>query len=151
MSITEERAWFLIREIRRARDVGLNTTTITQEEARDLRISRLPGGGDCEVALWALELAITAQAEIRGWQVGLIPIAGNVRAAFEQIERLRALTTITDNMVEKAAEALVYTMGQESDEACWISEWEGWTVIDGTFDMPRAVRAALAAALNPPA
>ena len=89
MSITEERAWFLVREIRRARDRGLNTTTITQEEARDLRISRLSGEGDCEVALWALELAITAQAEIRGWQVGLIPIARNVRAAFEQIERLR--------------------------------------------------------------
>ena len=149
MSITEERAWSLIREIRRARDVGLNTTTITQEEARDLRISRSPGEGDCEVALWALELAITAQAEIRGWQVGLIPIAGNVRAAFEQIERLRALTTITDSMVEKAAEVLVYTMGQESDGACWISEWEGWTVIDGTFDIPSAVRAALEAALNP--
>lgn len=90
MSITEERAQFLIRETRRARDRGRNTTTITQEEARDLRISRIPGEGDCEVALWALELAITAQAEIRGWQVGLIPIAGNVRAAFEQIERLRA-------------------------------------------------------------
>lgn len=70
-------------------------------------------------------------------------------AALDEIERLRALTTITDNMVEKAAEALVYNMGQESDEACWISEWEGWTVIDGTFDMPSAVRAALEAALNP--
>lgn len=89
MSITEERAQFLIRETRRARDRGRNTTTITQEEARDLRITRLPGSGDCEVALWALELAITAQAELRGWQIGLIPIAENVRAAFEQIERLR--------------------------------------------------------------
>lgn len=71
-------------------------------------------------------------------------------AAMDEIERLRALTTITDHMVEKAAEALVYTMGQESDGACWISEWEGRTVIDGTFDMPSAVRAALEAALNPP-
>lgn len=71
--------------------------------------------------------------------------------ALDEIERLRALTTITDNMVEKAAEALVYTMGQESDEACWISEWGGWTVIDGTFDMPSAVRAAVEAAFNPSA
>ena len=75
----------------------------------------------------------------------------DIADALDEIERLRALTTITDNMVEKAAEALVYTMGQESDEACWISEWEGWTVIDGTFDMYRAVRAALEAALNPSA
>ena len=69
--------------------------------------------------------------------------------ALDEIERLRALTTITDNMVEKAAEALVYTMGQESDGSCWISEWQGWTVVDGTYDMPSAVRAALEAALNP--
>ena len=70
--------------------------------------------------------------------------------ALDEIERLRALTTITNDMVERAAEALFYTMGQESDGACWISEWEGRTVIDGTFDMPSAVSAALEAALNPP-
>ena len=66
-----------------------------------------------------------------------------------EVERLRALTTITDDMVERAEEALVYTMGQESDGADWISEWQGWTVVDGTYDMPSAVRAALEAALNP--
>lgn len=71
--------------------------------------------------------------------------------ALDEIERLRSLTTITDDKVERGAEALFYTMGQESDGACWISEWEGRTVIDGTFDMPSAVRAALEAALNPPA
>ena len=69
-------------------------------------------------------------------------------AALDEIERLRALTTVTDDMVEKATEALVYAMGQEPDDACWISEWERWTVIDGTFDMSRAVRAALEATLN---
>ena len=69
--------------------------------------------------------------------------------ALDEIERLRALTTITDDMVERAEEALVYTMGQESDGADWISEWQGWTVVDGTYDMPNAVRTALEAALNP--
>lgn len=116
MSITEERAWYLIREIRRARDVGLNTTTITQEEARDLRISRSPGEGDCEVALWALELAITAQAELRGWQVGLIPIAGNVRAAFEQIERLRAHN---EALSKKLAEAR-----KQASDAAWALDYD---------------------------
>ena len=81
---------------------------------------------------------------------GLRKVVQALGETLDEIERLRALTTITDNMVEKAAEALVYTMGQESDEACWISEWEGWTVLDGTFDMSSAVRAALEAALNPP-
>ena len=151
MSITEERAWSLIREIRRARDVGLNTTTITQEEARDLRISRSPGEGDCEVALWALELAITAQAEIRGWQVGLIPIAGNVRAAFEQIERLRALTTITDDMVKRAGEALYENFEAQSPHWNYTNgDFQGAT-LDGGYDFETALRAALEAALNPPA
>ena len=76
-------------------------------------------------------------------------VAGTLGEALDEIERLRALTTITDNMVERAADALVYTMGQESDGACWISEGKVWTVLDGTFDMPSAVRAALEAALNP--
>ena len=94
-----------------------------------------------------------------GWDDGLDDpmqeVVANAHAdladALDEIERLRALTTITDDMVEKAAEALVYTMGQESDGADWISEWQGWTVVDGTYDMPSAIRAALEAALNPPA
>ena len=145
MSITEERAWALIREARRARDKGFNSMTITQREARALRISRLPGDGDCTVALWAVELAITAQAERTGWQIGLLPIEGNVRAAFEQIERLRALTTITDDMVRKAAEALgdsvSLTLGAESLA----------TNPDTVGVLHDDARAILEAALNPPA
>ena len=45
-------------------------------------------------------------------------------AALDEIERLRSPTTITDDMVERGAEALFYTMCQESDGACWISEWD---------------------------
>lgn len=150
MSITEERAGFLIREIRRARDVGLNTTTITQEEARDLRISRLPGGGDCEVALWALELAITAQAEIRGWQVGLIPIAGNVRAAFEQIERLRALTTITDDKVKRAASAAYENLATQDPQWNEVHGDTEFATLDGSFHFLETMHAALEATLNPP-
>lgn len=156
MSITEKRAVELARESRAAFARGVNTMVLPQSEARGLRISRLPGDDDCEVAVWAVNLALAALAERHGWALGRIRMANAVRAAFEQIERLRteierlrALTTITDDMVERAAEALFYTMGQESDGACWISEWEGWTVIDGTFDMPSAMRAALEAALTP--
>lgn len=91
-----------------------------------------------------------------GWDDGLDEpmqeVVANAHAdladALDEIERLRALTTITDDMVARAEEALVYTMGQESYGADWISEWEGWTVVDGTYDMPSAVRAALDAALG---
>lgn len=68
--------------------------------------------------------------------------------ALDEIERLRALTTITDDMVERAAETLATAM-HATCETGWMSGRLSDYTIDGHYDMLTATRAALVAALNP--
>ena len=71
--------------------------------------------------------------------------------ALDEIERLRALTTITDDMVKRAGEALYENFEAQSPHWNYTNgDFQGAT-LDGGYDFETALRAALEAALNTPA
>jgi hypothetical protein len=73
--------------------------------------------------------------------------------ALDEIERLRALTTITDDMVERAGFALFRrTFGKTRTTENARRMWDSTEISGGVKQhYRRRARAALEAALNPPA
>lgn len=72
--------------------------------------------------------------------------------ALDEIERLRALTTITDNMVERAAREIYGPARWDSDIFFERSPNSYWPhLAQGIYDARDKARATLESALNPPA
>lgn len=73
----------------------------------------------------------------------------DLAAALDEIERLRALVTVTDDKVKRAADAAYENLANQDPRWNEVHGDTEFATIDGSFHFLDTIRAALEAALNP--